>query len=891
MSDGKVSVGGAGMDVDGIAPSRSKRPRGYIRAMDRAAQRATDVVGQSLLPSIRSSRAAPRRPRPVHQPLLAVLAAAVTTFADASADRRTEPPNDVEERSIVGIRAAVEVSFDRYAVPVIVAETLEDAVFLQGYLHARDRFVAMDLARRFAAGELAEVIGPLALGQDEGQRLLQGRSVARAALAALRPDDRAVLDAYTDGVNAGLASLDAPAPEYRFLQLAPKPWVAEDSFLIGLSIAQLLTDSGKSELAVAAAVELLPSEWIDFLRSPASRWTTTVLPETAPPPAPAIPGPAVLDVRSVADAGDADASPNAMAGVLADEWALDARPGSNSWVVRTEDGRALLANDMHLPLTVPFVWYRVSLSFNAEGPDGAERRVRLDGLSLPGVPAIIAGSNGDVAWGFTNVEGDFIDYVVVEVDPADPGRYLVPGGSEPFTVVEESIAVRGGEPKRFTIRKTRWGPIVAQDALGRPLAFRWSPLDPGGLNMALLDLATAATVDEALDIAAGWRGAPQNVTVADRHGRIGWTMSGHLPLRTGFDGLVPTSWADGSRGWTGSLDGPARPRLVDPPSGRIVTANQRTLPADQAARIGPLFAEPDRAARIEARLVEHWGTSAADAALDEATLAAIQLDTTVERLARWRDLLVPALRNAAAEQSVDGTPTEQARRAEALAELLAAWSGKADADERAVAIVDRARRFIRLELDRALFAAAAAKSNPGSTPEERSALAQRLGRVPALDERYLEIVEARPIHLLPSANASWDALLVRRTIEAAAQTKAGDSYQRWGRVNASDFGHPLAQAMPLLATKFGIPSHDQPGHVHAVRVATPRFGASNRMVIQPGREERGLMQVPGGQSADPASPHYADLHTSWREGVPLPLQPTEFVSRVRFAPQRDESAE
>ena len=809
--------------------------------------------------------------------------------------------------ALPGLRAAASVDLDEFGVPLVTADSFADAVRCEGYLHARDRFVQMDLLRRLAAGELAELLGPLAVPQDKQQRVMRGRAAARAAFDGLDPAKRALLEAYAEGVNAGLASLAAPPPEYKFLQVTPAPWRPEDTFLIALSMCAMLNDGARIEASLEPVCDLLPAAWIAYLRSPVSRWNAPVVPDpehvaepliptaealslrpaVAPAPASSIPE---QSPRSRRDEADTDATMLAEtevsdpASALLAAWvrprgAFDAPVGSNGWVVagaKAGGAAAILANDMHLPITVPSIWYRISLVVRGTDP------MRLDGVSLPGVPSIVSGSNGRVAWGFTNVEGDFIDFVVVEPDPTDATRYRVPGGtSEPFTIVHERIAVRGAEPQEFEIRMTRWGPVTGEDRQKRPLALRWTALEPEGLNLALLDLPAATSTAEALDIAAGWRGPQQNVLVADRAGSIGWTISGLLPKRVGFDGLVPVSWADGKAGWDGFLDGPDRPRIENPPEGWIVTANQRTLPVDQSGRLGCFYDEPDRAHRIRTLLEEK---AASGAPISEADCARIQLDTYSRRLLAWRDALLPALQAGAKETGADGKPTDRAAKLRRLVEAIAPWTGETDVDERAVALVDAMRRRFRRALQREILVAAMAAREPGLARSEYVARADRLGRVPALDERFLQIAEARPDHLLPPSERSWDAFYARLAIEAGAECAGRDGFLRWGKANTSSFGHPLASALPLLANKFGLPTHEQPGHSTCVRVASPQFGASDRLVVRVGDEAHATIQTPGGQSADPQSLHYSDLHQSWRDGRLLPLQPGTAAERIEFTP-------
>jgi penicillin amidase len=217
-------------------------------------------------------------------------------------------------------------------------------------------------------------------------------------------------------------------------------------------------------------------------------------------------------------------------------------------------------------------------------------------------------------------------------------------------------------------------------------------------------------------------------------------------------------------------------------------------------------------------------------------------------------------------------------------DAIGPWTGQTDVDERAVALVDAMRRRFRRTVQREVLAAAIAAREPGLDRNERLARADRLGRLPALDERFLQIAEAKPAHLLPSNERSWGSFIERLAIEAAAECAGRDGFLRWGKANTSSFGHPLASALPLLANKFGLPTHEQPGHPTCVRVASPQFGASDRMVIRAGSEAHALIQTPAGQSSDPQSPHYSDLHPTWRDGRPLPLAPGVPVERIAFAP-------
>jgi penicillin amidase len=821
---------------------------------------------------------------------------------------------------LVGLSAPARVSFDALDIPLIETASFEDALRVEGFLHARNRFAQMDLMRRHAAGELCELVGPLAVSIDTPRARLQLRKVAKASVERLRAEERTLLDAYVDGVNQGLRSLPKAPAEYALLQLAPAPWTADDTMLVALSMCSMLNDTARIETSIGAAAAALPPALFAFLATPYTSFDCTVLADATPFVPPPIPGADVLDTRvrpaeappvpekkrgraepSVDDAFAAAATWSETAGggdggtALArlERIADGIRAGSNGWVVsgaHTPHGAAILANDMHLPITAPPIWYRASFAYDESGT-----RRTLDGLTLAGVPGLITGSNGHIAWGFTNVEGDFIDFVVIEPDPNDATKYLVPGGSEPFVVEKLSLKPRAVPAQKIEVRSTRYGPIVGNDANGRPIALRWTALDEGSINLASLDLARATDVPTALDIAARWRGPQQNVMVAGADGRIGWTISGAIPVRRGHTGATPVSWSDGTNGWVGYMGDraepgapplPARPRALDPEDGLIVTANQRTVPLDVAAVIGTLWAAPDRADRIRDLLRETAAGRAAGArgTIDEARCAAIQLDTEVPLLVRWRDAVTPLLARAGKDVAADGAPTDRARRLAAIAGTLEAWNGRADTTETAVGLVDGMRRRLRRAILAGIAEAAIASATPPLPDAARAKLVDTVSRLPAQDESLLRLVLEQPPHLLPASAASWSALVEQAALESAASMRKDDALIAWGRLNVSDFGHPLAQAIPALASRFMLPTHEQPGHPGAVRVATPTFSASARMVVAPGREAEGLMQMPGGQSGDPGSAHWADQHPAWRDGRPQPLRPGAPVTILDLTP-------
>src|SRR5439155_23089674 len=358
----------------------------------------------------------------------------------------------------------------------------------------------------------------------------------------------------------------------------PRAWAAEDSVLILASMFLTLQDAeARRESRLAAVYATLPPALADFITSSASEWETPLVGGLHP--VPAIPDASVFDARTAPPAAHPpDSRSNADEGATLLTWFSpptddDAR-GSNSWAVAgrlTTDGGAIVANDMHLGLSTPNIWYRASITWQDARQDARPRR--LTGVTLPGVPSIVAGSNGDLAWAFTNSIGDWSDLVIVEPDPADASRYRTPSGMLPVETVHETIIVRGGASVPIEVRETIWGPIVGRDASGRERAVAWVPLFDGGLNFAMGAMETAETLEQLFDVGARAGIPAQNMVAAQRDGRIGWSIAGRIPRRVGYDGRLPTSWADGTRGWNGWLAPAEYPRLIEQPDGRIVTAN------------------------------------------------------------------------------------------------------------------------------------------------------------------------------------------------------------------------------------------------------------------------------------------------------------------------------
>jgi len=770
---------------------------------------------------------------------------------------RASLPQLEGERTLPGLSAPVRVERDAQGVPRLAGKSRLDLSRALGFVHGQERFFQMDLLRRRAAGELAELVGPAALKLDRTVRVHRFRSVAERVFARAPADERSSIQAYAEGVNAGLAALGAPPFEYLALRTDPLPWRPEDTILAELAMfVTLQSGLPERESLLGVMHDVLPPALFAFLAPSGSEWDAPLVGGAfAVPP---VPGPDVLDLRRP-QAPKAVAQGPSAERAAALEPDPEFVPGSNNWAVagaHTASGAPLLADDMHLQITVPNIWYRAVLAWR----EGGEER-QVVGVTLPGTPVTIVGSNAHVAWGFTNSEGDWADLVEVEPDPSEPDAYRTPAGPRKFARVSERIRVKGGPEETLEVVETIWGPIVDQDHRGRKRALRWVAQDEQGVNLALSALETAQTVAEAQEV-ANRTGAPaQNFVAVDRDGHIGWTILGRIPRRAGFDGRLPGSWADGTRRWDGWLEPREYPRVVDPPSGRLWTANARVVDGEMLRKIG--FGGYDLGARAQQIRDDLL-------ALEKATpedMLKVQVDIRAIFLARWRDLLLKTL-----------TPEALARdpRRVEMRRLVEGWGGRASADSAGYRLV----RDFRTTLAEQVL-------EPLTAPCKAADPRFRWNRLPFYEGPLWALVTKRPPHLLDPKHETWDAQLLAAAdavVESLTRDGARLADQTWGRRNAAQIQHPLSRAVPSLTRFLDMPRDELPGDSNMPRAQGPENGASERLAVSPGREAEGVFHMPGGQSGHPLSPNYADGHAAWVKGEPRPLLPGPPVHVLTLRP-------
>lgn len=786
--------------------------------------------------------------KPLRRIAIALALLAVLVAAAVFVTLRGSLPRLDGTLALDGLSAPATAERDALGTVTITAATRADAMRALGYIHAQERFFEMDRMRRFAAGELSEAFGARALELDRRQRIHRFRARARAALALAADSERAELAAYTAGVNAGLAALSARPFPYLALGAVPAPWRDEDALLLGYAMFFDLQDEDNArELAIGRMRERLPRAYVDWVFDTATEWDAPLAGGPREPAA--MPTADAIDFRTL----DATLFASRATG---SGGADGAAHGSNNFAVGgalTAHGGAIVENDMHLGLRVPNIWFRARLKYAAA--DGTA--IDATGATLPGVPGIIVGSNGDVAWGFTNSYGDWLDWVLVHYVDEARTRYRTPEGDEAVVEQRESIAVASTSPESLLVRETRWGPIVHERADGTALALAWTAHRPEAQNLALARLAHAKSAREVLDLAKRVGMPAQNVVAGDRYGHVGWTVSGWMPRRSGIDPEAPSAWDMPGTGWQGAVPDAERPEVYDPPDARLWTANARAADAAGAAMIGDGgYAIATRARSIRDAL--RRGTR-----FDERVLLGVALDDRVDLMSRWHALL----RNTLASTN---DPALAALR-DAVGD---AFEPRAMAASRAYDDV-KAFRLAVFDGVRAMLAAPMRVHDPEF----------ELPSLQHTERLAWQLVSERPPHLLASKWADWDAFLLEAARKVASDAGDALAMRTWGDVNRAAIRHPLSAAIPGSAWLLDAPAQPLDGDVLAPRAQSPAFGASERMVVSPGRESDGIFHMPGGQSGHPLSPYYLAGHDAWVRGEPTPFLPGPAEHTLHFVPR------
>ena len=747
-----------------------------------------------------------------------------------------------------GVSASVNVLRDGRSIPYITAANENDLYFVQGYVTASDRLWQMDMMRRFARGETAELSGKATLEEDKRWRRLGFAKIAEESYQHLSPELKSALDTYARGVNAYLASLDENSIpiEFKILQYKPRPWTPADTLIIGKILADALSSTWRQDLLKASLLQTLPKQKLDeltdgrtefdvvlFGRDVAERRTASTAPNVS-----------TISPETLAEAERVDASREASLarfGFFAKDLAA-----SNNWVIsgkRTADGKPILANDPHLAPTAPGIWYLTYL----ETPS-----MRVAGVTFPGVPGIVLGHNEHIAWGATNVGPDVQDLYLETFDAE--GRVKTPNGWEAPTIHKETINVRANllkpdtQPETLEVTETRNGVVILEDG-GKRYSLKWTARDPHNVDFeAFFRLNRANDWKEFRQALSTYRGATQNFVYADVKGNIGWQVAGGVPTRKTGDGSLPYDGASIEGDWTGFIALDELPNLYNPPSGLIVTANQRIAGTDyKYPQLTRDFAPPWRARRIFDIL-----NAEPKATMD--TVRAAQYDSYNIPIANLAKEIVKA--NAASLDTLV---------------LFKTWDGRMTPDSQSALIANE----IRVCMGNRIAAA-----NAPAPPV-------------AIRERVLDrAIKERSKLWLPSGTSDYESLMRSCDAEAAASLEkrfgADRSKWTWGTVFMSRFSHPLAAA-PLIGAQFRTPSVGLEGSGQTPNVGS---GVSMRLISSPGNWDATRHVIPLGQSGDVRSGHFKDQFDLWRTGEPaiFPFSSAAVdraaTTRTQFVPAR-----
>ncbi|MBI5955703.1 MAG: penicillin acylase family protein [Chloroflexi bacterium] len=739
--------------------------------------------------------------------------------------QRTFPQTSGTARA-PGLKGRAEVHRDTWGVPHIYAENMEDLFFAQGYVHAQDRLWQMEMNRRIGAGRLSEIFGKVTLEQDLFLRTMGFKRVADQEAALADGETRLILDSYAKGVNAFIDTHRDQLPlEFTILGFKPAPWTPADSLVWAKVMAYSLGGNYTSELLRAAIIARLGQKAMEDLEPSYPKEAPLIIPGGT-----SYQGYDRIDLSALR-------LMRALVGSVQDG------AGSNNWVVdgtRSATGKPLLANDPHLGIQMPSIWYLNHLSGGG---------FEVIGSSFPGVPGVIIGHNARIAWGVTNVGPDVQDLYIEKMNPQDPKQYDFQGKWEEAQVIKEEIVVKGEkEPRPLQVLVTRHGPIITPVLKGAKdtLALRWTALEPTQVLRSVSLLDRAGNWDEFRRALSYWAVPSQNFVYADLDGNIGYQTPGLIPIRARGHGLVPVPGWSGEYEWLEYIPFDKLPRTYNPPKHFVATANNKVVGDDYPYFISAEWATPFRATRITELLTRKPQLSAQDFQDIQADLTSIP----GKELASYLLRLGP----------------QDARQKQAL-DYLAKWDYRLTRDTVAGAIYE-------VTLVNAM----------------RNTFADELGEI---YKDYEGMALMPLLRLLPQADSPWfdnkstpqketrDDILLQSLEQALdyLQGRLGKDVGKWqwGAIHQATFNHQLGAVKPLnlVFNRGPYPQGGDSGTPNNAAFSTADFHqtwvSSYRQIIDLGDLNRSVWMHTSGQSGLPYNKHYGDMIPLWREVRAFPM--------------------
>jgi len=775
---------------------------------------------------------------------------------------------------VQGLTAAVTVRRDARGLPTIEAANLEDLFFAQGYVTASDRLFQMDGMRRYAAGELAEIVGPGQVEHDRQQRILGMRVAAQKTIATINALDRSHFEAYARGVNAFIESHHNHLPvEFRLLHYVPKPWTTEDSAVIGAYMVEDLSTSPRHALTREKILAKLGPELTADLYVNSS-WRDRP---------PTVSRATFGNKKQNEENEDEDSGPdNSVAdwrtdgirkgntGISAifstpifsppakalfaflglERKFFDDPPlalGSNDWVVsgaHTVSGKPLLSNDMHLGHQMPNLWYAAHLRCVSSACGSFDAA----GVSLPGHPYIIVGHNQRIAWGFTNIGPTVEDAYVETFNSA--GQYLTPEGWKQPEYRREVIHVKGAADQVLDVLLTRHGPIVSDLVPGetRKLALRWTLYE--GIRNPFFAVDTAQNWDDFQRAFSEFDAPGQNVVYADVDGNIGYHATGKVPIRASGDGSLPENGSDNAHEWTGYIPFDKLPSVFNPPAGIIATANSRIAPDKYPYTISTEWEAPWRSARIYQVLESGKKFSAAD-------MLALQTDIHSEADHFFSERFVYAVDHA----------KQVSARAKTAADIMRQWDGRMSADSAAPTIAVRSRE----ELTRLLLDPKLGPAPPDATQAEATLNWKSYSWM--METVWLDnIVQHQPKRWLPDTYANYDELLAAAVDSAVSSPDAPPDLNlwKWGKVNDVEIQNPVLGHIPFLKRWTGPGRTEQSGSPYTVKAVTGTYGPSERITDDLANLDQSTLNLVTGEAGNFLSRYYMDEWPAWYTNFTFP---------------------
>lgn len=727
------------------------------------------------------------------------------------------------DRNSAHISNDITLERDFLGTAIISGESRKDIAYGLGFAHGQDRFFQMDLLRRNSAGELSEIFGSKALAIDKRHRFHQFRKRAEKIVANMPVAQKMLLQTYANGVNAALAAQNLSSFEYLLTNSKPRSWVPADSLLVIFSMYLDLQGRTPTRDMVLTQVEhLYGKEMLAFItqNSPyQAALDASLLPTDK------------LDIPALSF------QRLSASNITSIDEPLEV--GSNNWAVTgslTDTGRGMLSDDMHLTFAVPIIWYRAQLNYKS--PIGDEfKNVQVTGVSLPGTPAIVVGTNGKVAWGFTNAYMDTADWVVLD------DKQVLSTETELIELPDSNV--------EYSIDMSEFGPVKRVN--GQAYGLSWVAHQDYAVNMELLGLETVENVEQGLAIASNIGIPVQNMLLVDSKGNAGWKPAGALPSRSNPSNKAQSPYEFQDDMWRKSESD--LPQVYNPDVSRLWSANSRVMSAVESARFGDGgYALGARAQQIRLRLFEAEK-------FNEQDFLKLQLDNEARFLIPWHKYLITLL-------------STQSKRFAKDIQYLRDWQQCACADSVGYTLV----RSFRTQVIDATFAPIETGLN-------------ELDLSLSVVKRYLEpaiwqLISERPDDWLPVEFVSWNEFTLSvyqdSVIALLAKHSEGEELAdlQWGEVNKLEIKHPFSRQLPLLSRFLDMPTQIGYGDTFMPAVQKRSFGASQRFIVQPGLEDNAIMMIPGGQSGHPLSDFYRSGFDDYANHVSTALLPGDMVHKI-----------